>query len=735
MAADSDGHQTDGPVTPAAKSESAPGHHPENDPPESVNTGKRRSLSAEAIKSCSDAAFALMKSSLFLIVGTVLIVASATAIWRDFHQRLINVDIDPQAEKLLLDHGIYLDLSSMLVDQVNARTFGVNQIVRSSAFENVLPTENPESVSFKPFGLDISTNEITSMVRNVLGSGPEFVVQIGMMCSPAPCEKVAAPGSPAQRLTLLVKLQGPVKNETLTFELPAGSLGLRRGLRNAIEKTSEKVLELADPLRASVLYLNEPYSMVFRDQKLKYWEKAAGTTFAPGARAAAGRCLADVVFGCSTIQRGDCQSGMDTLHQVGAAPGVSPTCKIAAQTDIAIFQDEFLCPPRDFDAAFAALDSLDNIARPAMSHDEHSRIVTTRIQTEILQSILSTLQKDTRNWLPSTDRSASAAQPQTNLYVSLIPLFDALPARVPHDQDNTSIHAVVSLLSGVQGVIAARLDPRTRTALSNAIINLIEPNLHGDSHPQQLFMALGMARMDMALAAIEDRALAPAAGSDQSRQDRVTSNLRAATVNFENAAATSSISPLTEPYSGLEPFVMQGDALYLNGDESGAIAAYSEAVKKFTEEDEPLNNEIISVAKAAARWATILLDGADCKSLPVTNSEWDATWSPLGAVKDNDLCVLTRSAPPSPAELDRFGMLRVLFPLIAESVHHCRQPEVPDGQTIAAQHFRLLACLKQNGPDSDSSVRRDLLPLRSASVDQQIANSLDHNLTTDPQQH
>jgi hypothetical protein len=704
--------------------------HQENDSPRPDAAVKRST--AAAIKAWSDAAYALMKSGLLLIVGAVLIVASVSAIWRDLHQRLINVDLDPQAEQLLLDHGIYFDLRSMLVDEVNQRTYGVNEIVRSSAFENVLPTQNPESVSFKPFGLDISTSEITGMVRNVLGSGPEFVVQIGMMCSPSPCEKADAASSAAQKLTLLVKLQSPARNETLNFQLPGGSLGLRRGLRNAIEKTSEKVLELADPLRASVLYLNEPNSLVFRDQKLRYWEKAAGTTFAPGARAAAGRCLADVVFGCSAIERGDCESGVKTLNQLSAEPGVSPTCRIAAQTDIAIFETENLCPPPDFGAAFAALDGLDNIARPAMSHDEHSRIVTVRLQTEILQSVMNLWQTDLRSRQSGQSRRAAGPPPKSNLYASLIPTFDQLPARVPSDRDNASLHAVVSLLSGLQTLIAPRLDPPTRQALSNAILNLIDRNLHGDSHPRQLFMAQGLARMDTALAALEDQTSQHGSDFHQSQQSTISLNLNAAIIAFQNAAATSSISPLTEPFSDLEPIVMQGDASYLNQDDAGAKAAYAATVRRFTEEDEPLDIELISLAKAAAHWAVILLDAGHCGYAPVKDPQWDAAWMPLGAASDNDLCVLTRPVPPSSAELDKFGMLRVLYPLLAESARHCAENDAPEGESRQAHQLRLMACLKQSGPDAWQNVTKDLAALRSDAVDQEVAESLDRNVANTP---
>jgi hypothetical protein len=690
---------------------------------------------ADAVKLWADAIFALMKSALLLMVAAVVIFASATAIWRDLHQRLINVNIDPQAQKLLRDQGIYFDLRSMLVDKVNERVFGVDEIVKSVAYENLLPTENSASVSFKPFGLDISTDDITGMVRSVLRSPPEFVVHIGMTCSLSCGE----PGTAEPRkLTLLVRLQGPTKNETLSFELIGGSLRLRRGLREAMDKTSEKVLELADPLRASVLYLNEPQSMVFDDQRDNYWGKAAGTTFAPGARAGAGRCLADVVFGVSAFLRGD-PSGLDTLRLVGKSPDASATCKIAAMTDIALFelamseQAPAALRKRAFRASFAALESLKRIKRRTMSHGEHSRIVAIEIQTELLQTF-NDLSGEGSSSLPTgTDGPKATVPSKARRYARLIPLIDGLPARVPDDRDNASIHEVVSLLSELQERIAAGGDLWSRVAVPNAVLRLISPYLHNDSHPRVLFMAQGQALMGMALAELDALSMPHAARMDPSLRSFISSNLQAAAVAFENAAATSSISRLTEPLSDLEPIVMRGDSLYLAGDENGAKAAYAAAAKKFVEEDEPLDIELVSLAKAAARWAAILVEEGACKGPPARDPAWDAAWSPLGAAGDINLCLLTQPAVPTPAELDKFGVLRVLYPLLSESVRQCTQAraDATDEDAAAAHRAHLLECLERRGPDSPYSVRRDLALLPGDFVDQQIASALDRGASTD----
>ena len=744
MPAESDGQKKDEPTVLAAESKSDAIKNPETDHNESDKPATAPAKStAEAIKVWSDAIFALMKLALLATVGALLIVASGIAIWRDLHQQLINVNIDPQAEKLLLDHGIYFDLRSMLVDQVNARIYGVNEIVRSQAFrsqafEDVLPTENSEAVSFKPFGLDISTDYIMSLVRNVFGGSPEFEVQVGMMCSPSPCgEAITAdsPASAAQQLTLRVKLQGPANIEPLTFPLTGGSFGLRRGLRDAMDKTSEKVLELADPLRASVLYLNEPQSMVFEDEQMKYWNMAAGTTFAPSARGEAGRCVAEVVFGCSAFFRGDPQ-WFDILSRVGTSPDASDTCKIQAQTDIAIYADDIaLCGSPDgrmpwISEASTALEGLKIIKRRAMSHDEHSRIVALEIQTEIIEAFSKLVDEGSGTLLCGTDGPATNVQPKAKRYARLIPLIDGLPARVPHDLDNASIHAVVGLLSQVQQKIATRGDLWSRVAVSSAILKLIDPYLHSnDSHPRLLFLAQGRALMEMALAAFEAQSLPHDEKMDQSLQGAISSinsNLWAATVAFENAAATSSVSPLTEPFSDLEPTVMLADVLYLRGNENGAKAAYAAAAHKFTEEDEP-HDEMVWLAKAAARWASILVEEGACKSQPARDQDWDAVWSPLGAAKDNDLCLLTRADPPPPPELGKFGMLQVVYPLISESVRQCAHTEAgaPDENTAEARRVKLLACLKTTGPDSAYSVERDLSSRSSGSIDRQIADAFD----------
>jgi hypothetical protein len=88
---------------------------------------------ADAVRAWSEAAFALLKSIVLLAAGALALTAAIAVVTRDRRKTQIAVDLDPGAERVLLDLGSDLELRSMLVDELNRRVVAVTQFARLSA--------------------------------------------------------------------------------------------------------------------------------------------------------------------------------------------------------------------------------------------------------------------------------------------------------------------------------------------------------------------------------------------------------------------------------------------------------------------------------------------------------------------------------------------------------------------------------------------------------------------------
>jgi hypothetical protein len=92
-----------------------------------------RVRAADAVRAWSEAAFALLKSIVLLAAGALVLTAAIAVVTRDRRKTQIAVDLDPGAERVLLDLGSDLELRSMLVDELNRRVVAVTQFARLSA--------------------------------------------------------------------------------------------------------------------------------------------------------------------------------------------------------------------------------------------------------------------------------------------------------------------------------------------------------------------------------------------------------------------------------------------------------------------------------------------------------------------------------------------------------------------------------------------------------------------------
>ncbi len=84
---------------------------------------------AEQVKAWGDAVTALLKAFLLMLAIVVVGIVAGTAVWRDQHSRGVAVEVDPQSEKTLRARGSDFDLRQALVDALNERVRGVQQIV------------------------------------------------------------------------------------------------------------------------------------------------------------------------------------------------------------------------------------------------------------------------------------------------------------------------------------------------------------------------------------------------------------------------------------------------------------------------------------------------------------------------------------------------------------------------------------------------------------------------------
>jgi len=190
-----------------------------------------------------------------------------------------------------------------------------------------------------------------------------------------------------------------------------------------------------------------------------------------------------------------------------------------------------------------------------------------------------------------------------------------------------------------------------------------------------------------------------------------------ATIAFANSASTSTVAPLIERSSDMEPLVMLGDAYFAGSNIEQAEQTYAQAIRKFVQDDAP-SRDIIWLAKAATRWESALLRGGACKSLPDKIPSWNAVWAPLGVPSDYDICSLLQyQKEKSGHESNKPGLLNLIYPVIAESLRRCgdtaRDKEV--------ENIKVLECLYSADPDFPMNASGSGLMASSTSLDEQIA--------------
>jgi hypothetical protein len=335
---------------------------------------------AEKITAWGNAVTALFKALALALV--ILLVSGATVllVWRDQHSRVVMVDVSAEAEKTLKALGADIDLRMALVDALNERLHGVQRIVAFEGLSFATDKNQSDAISFKPFGLELSTYDISRMVGVVLDSPARPAARLEMFCVPLACADPAA-----RRGTLIVNLSGPNGHRNASYSLALRGPGLRRSLLQSVQRTADLVLEQNYPLIAGVWFLNRAIATdVFPDLARRDYIRADGAAVAAGHKTDASGCLADLVIGASLIYRGQLADGVAAERRASASPNL--TCKVNGETNIifALFS-KALFDRSAYDNIVQAHQRLPKLRRGDVDDLVYFRIPHAQLLLEILQ--------------------------------------------------------------------------------------------------------------------------------------------------------------------------------------------------------------------------------------------------------------------------------------------------------------------------------------------------------------
>src|SRR5277367_5611511 len=265
-----------------------------------VPAEKAKPSRAEGIKARSDAATALFKAVMLAMAIVLVAAVSGVAIWRDFHSRVLVVDVSPDAEKTLRILGADIDLRFALRDAINERVAGVQQIIAVQGLS--IAGSEADAISFKPFGLELSTDDVTRVIDLVFGRPARPTVRLELLCAPRPCTDPSA-----HQATLVMNLSGPSGSRTASYQVTLGNRALARSLHQSVQRIADLVLEQSEPLVASVWFLNRQAGSPVQSRADQI--RAEGAAVA-GRTPDAGDCLADLVIGGTLVKRGELAAGV-----------------------------------------------------------------------------------------------------------------------------------------------------------------------------------------------------------------------------------------------------------------------------------------------------------------------------------------------------------------------------------------------------------------------------------------
>jgi hypothetical protein len=454
---------------------------------------------AERIKAWGEAATAVLKALLLTLAIVVVAVVALTTISRDQFTRRVSIEVDPEAEKTLRELGSDVDLRQALVDGLNERVHGAQQIVELR-FANLADPNQPDEISFKPFGLDLSTEDIGHILRYVLPFTSPEEVSVKLLCAPLPCtDKGAIRGS------LLVTLSGPEGGRRILYPIPFANLGLRRSLHQAMQRSTDLVLEKVQPMIEAIYDSTAPLPALLSDERPQGLERSQGEAL--NARdTGVDACVLDLVIGVSLFRRGLIDEGIDAEKRAMGAHWLNGNCRVEAATNIAfLLISPALCDPlpkvrkRKNDMAMAreALNQLRNHYLVMTDKTIDYRIPSARLQLDIVDAINKTEDKtrkaicDSARMAP-TDVSNGLSKDIRDINNNMLnKLMQPSPSLHYH-------HPVITLLRKTLEAGVPRTDFLDRFKTASEIMGNIEKYVVTDKHPRWLFLNQGELAMDKA---------------------------------------------------------------------------------------------------------------------------------------------------------------------------------------------------------------------------------------------
>lgn len=712
----------------AAESEAAEAAPPSEPVP---GAAAKASSVAARIKVWADATTALLKALLMIAAIVVVAVVIASVIRHDDSKRQISLQVEPDTEKTLSALGSDLDLRQVFADALNERLRGVKKIVQVQGLDKVIGLGQAETISLKPLGLDMSTSEIARLLREIKGSPAPLVVRMGLLCTPRPCTD---PG--ASEGILVVGFSGLHGTSRASYSVPLTNPAFRRSLRQAMQRAADRLLDVEEPLVASIFYLNR--QDVLLDERLDNLARAESAALR-SRDTSRESCTTDLVVGASLIARGRWNDGIEAEKR--AARSSDPTCQVHGWTNIVfLLQPYQLCNPsrdvRDFAyeqmrQAVAALPSID---RGNVSDLVYNRIPTSRLALEIADALRQTDDEAVRQSL--CEGNATVSPPVRTS------LAETLPGILKHIQEllpasgrlQSEEHVLLELYRRLLVASVPREDGGRHLAIGVDLAKAIDAYLLTDRHPRLLFLIQGNLAMDMARAAHTAVTMRSAEKSAASQlmggasepavmfQQTIADNLGAAQVAFANAVANESEGELLEPSPNIQPLTWSGDALLLAGDIQGATRAYMRAVDAFIDDDEDAS-ELIPFAEAVGRWAILSKARGACKSGAVPDVSWEERWAHLGGGA-HDVCAFDRP--------DRLTNIPALIgPIVADLLDRClrKVDGTSDWQADQDRRFALVDCLNDRS-EPVRGIREPLL--QSAATNSAIERALSQRRAATP---
>ncbi len=691
---------------------------------------------AALIKAWADAATAVLKALILLLAILAVGLVAGTAVWRGQHSRAVTIMVDPESEKTLQALGSDLDLRESLIDALNERLRGVQQIIAFQGAAGLLDATQRDTVSFNPFGLDPPAGDIAHWIRDMLGTSTPEAVRVELMSAPLPCT-----ASGATQGTLLVTLSGPGGSHRVSYPIPLANPGLRRALHQAMQQSATLLLEKAEPIIASIYDVNAQTQAVFPDEKRQDLERAEGEAL--NARGTGKDiCATDVMIGLSLVWRGLLQEGI--AAEMRAANSADFTCQVHAKTNIVFMLSSFaLCDPspktrkETYALARQVQDRLSKLDRSQVDDLVYYRIPTGALDLDIVKAITELSDEKVRTAFCNGARIAPpGAHGDLDEHIRVI--LDKMLKLLPPSQSPYFVLGVLVPLRQALEVGVPREDVIGRWITAHKMINAIDTYTLADRHPRRLFLEQGELAMDAALAAHAALALPSAeklstlkatgvdlvttvATPDALLQTEISHDLSTGRVAFENAIVTDTTTPFQQS-SDIETLTLLGDALFAIGDIPGAQDAYARAVDAFIKDDEPLD-QIILLARAAAHWASLRVASGGCRPNAPPDATWETRWGQLGA-GTHDVCALDQPK----GEAERPALFGIIRPLVADAIKRCAQSALArapkDWSLDQDARFAMLECLRSSGPD-DLSLRSHFINDQTgATVEAKIENAL-----------